>query len=182
MPKPPPKKLDLVRREMPKQEPDVRRYNFSEVALGFTPELAMEEAKRCIQCAARKCVENCPVEIDIPGFIKCVAEGDFAQGTKILKEKNLLPAICGRVCPQEEQCEGTCSLGKKGAPIAAVITPIGISSAPVYGFTNRTNVSARIRNIAPTSVDRGKRKRWSGPQINLTVWGIIMPTKSGSRS
>ena len=117
MPKPPPKKLDLTRREMPKQEPEVRRYNFSEVALGFTADLAMEEAKRCIQCAARKCVDNCPVEIDIPGFIQCVAEGDFAQGVKILKEKNLLPAVCGRVCPQEEQCEGTCSLGKKGAAI-----------------------------------------------------------------
>jgi glutamate synthase (NADPH/NADH) small chain len=103
---------------MPKQAPEVRRHNFTEVALGYPVEAAMEEASRCIRCAARNCVENCPVEIDIPGFIQCVAEGDFAQGTRILKEKNLLPAVCGRVCPQEEQCEGTCSLGKKGGQIA----------------------------------------------------------------
>jgi len=118
MSKPPRKKLDLIRREMPKQPPEVRRHNFHEVALGYPVEVAVEEAGRCIRCAARNCVGNCPVEIDIPAFIQSIAEGDLAQGTRILKEKNLLPAICGRVCPQEEQCEGTCSLGKKGGQIA----------------------------------------------------------------
>jgi glutamate synthase (NADPH/NADH) small chain len=119
MPEPKPKKtLDLNRREMPKQPPEVRRHNFDEVALGYTVETAIEEARRCIKCPAPKCVDNCPVEIDIPGFVKFVAEGDFAQGIKILKQKNCLPAVCGRVCPQEEQCEETCSLGKKHGQIA----------------------------------------------------------------
>ncbi len=108
------KTLDLHRREMPKQQPGVRRYNFKEVALGYPEALAVEEAKRCLQCKKPLCVANCPVEIDIPGFIGRIAERDFAGGIKILKEKNCLPAVCGRVCPQEEQCEKTCILNKKG--------------------------------------------------------------------
>ena len=112
------KKLDLNRREMPKQPPEVRRQNFSEVALGYRAETAIEEAVRCLQCKKPLCVSNCPVEIDIPAFIKRIAEGDFAAGVKKLKEKNLLPAVCGRVCPQEEQCEETCVLIKKGGQIA----------------------------------------------------------------
>jgi len=112
------KRIDYRRREMPKQHPEVRCHNFSEVALGYAPETAIEEAKRCIQCKKPKCVALCPVEIDIPGFIRCVAEGDFASAIKIVKQKNCLPAICGRVCPQEEQCESVCSLHKKGGQIA----------------------------------------------------------------
>ena len=110
--------LDLNRREMPKQPPDVRSQNFSEVALGYSDETAIDEAVRCLQCKKPLCVANCPVEIDIPAFIKCIAEGDFAAGVKKLKDKNLLPAVCGRVCPQEEQCEETCVLVKKGGEIA----------------------------------------------------------------
>ena len=112
------KKLDLNRREMPKQSPEVRSHNFSEVALGYSADLAMEEAKRCIQCKRSTCVDNCPVEINIPGFIKHIADGDFARGVAVLKDKNCLPAVCGRVCPQEEQCEKTCALVKKGGQIA----------------------------------------------------------------
>jgi len=112
------KKYDLDRRDMPKQPPEVRRFNFDEVALGYTPELAVEEAKRCIQCKRPTCIGNCPVEINIPGFLNRVADGDFAGGIRILKEKNCLPAICGRVCPQEEQCEKTCIFRKKGGQIA----------------------------------------------------------------
>jgi glutamate synthase (NADPH/NADH) small chain len=112
------KKLDLNRRAMPKQPPEVRRHNFNEVALGYPIETAVEEAKRCLQCKKPKCVLKCPVEIDIPGFVKCIAEKDFTSGVRILKNKNLLPAICGRVCPQEEQCEETCVLVKKGGQIA----------------------------------------------------------------
>ena len=104
--------------DMPKQPPEVRRHNFDEVALGYAPETAIEEAKRCLQCKKPRCVAQCPVEIDIPGFIKCIAEGDFAAGTRILKDKNCLPAMCGRVCPQEEQCEQVCVLVKKGGQIA----------------------------------------------------------------
>jgi glutamate synthase (NADPH/NADH) small chain len=103
---------------MPKQPPEVRQHNFSEVALGYPIEAAVEEANRCIQCKKPKCVSECPVEIDIPGFIKCIAERDFTAGVTILKDKNCLPAICGRVCPQEEQCEKACVLVKKGGQIA----------------------------------------------------------------
>jgi len=112
------KKLDLVRRAMPKQPPEIRRHNFDEVALGYAAETAVEEARRCIQCKKPGCVANCPVEIDIPGFLGRVAQGDFAGGCRILKDKNCLPAICGRVCPQEEQCEKTCVLGRKKAAVA----------------------------------------------------------------
>jgi glutamate synthase (NADPH/NADH) small chain len=112
------RKIDYNRREMPKQLPQVRKHNFYEVALGYPPETAMEEAKRCLQCKKAGCVDKCPVEINIPGFVKCVAEGDFAQGIKILKEKNCLPAVCGRVCPQEEQCESACIMLKKGGQSA----------------------------------------------------------------
>ncbi len=114
----PVKKLDLQRRAMPKQSPEVRRYNFSEVALGYTPELAMEEARRCLKCKKPLCVGSCPVGIDIPGFVKSIAEGDFVHGAAILKSKNSLPSVCGRVCPQEEQCEGSCVLTKKDGEIA----------------------------------------------------------------
>jgi glutamate synthase (NADPH/NADH) small chain len=112
------KKMDLHRREMPKQPPGVRRHNFSEVALGYPAQSAMEEARRCLSCKKPKCVAGCPVEIDIPGFIGHIARGDFAAGVRILKDKNLLPAVCGRVCPQEEQCESACILLKKGGQVA----------------------------------------------------------------
>jgi len=118
MPEKTPKKIDLHRREMPKQEADVRSRNFSEVALGYTPLLAMEEANRCLQCKVRFCVRNCPVQIDIPGFVQAIAQGDFSSGVRILKSQNSLPSVCGRVCPQEEQCEKECALVKKGGQIA----------------------------------------------------------------
>jgi glutamate synthase (NADPH/NADH) small chain len=118
MPEPQKKKLDLNRRPMPKQPPEVRRHNFSEVALGYPAQTAIAEAQRCLQCKKPKCVLKCPVEIDIPGFIKHIADGDFAAGVRVLKDKNCLPAMCGRVCPQEEQCEEACVLVKKGGQIA----------------------------------------------------------------
>jgi glutamate synthase (NADPH/NADH) small chain len=103
---------------MPKQKPRARAKNFNEVALGYTEKQAMEEASRCIQCPKRGCVEGCPVEVDIPDFIEALREGNMPQAVHMLKGKNSLPGICGRVCPQESQCEATCSLAKKGAPIA----------------------------------------------------------------
>ncbi|HJJ87198.1 MAG TPA: NAD(P)-dependent oxidoreductase, partial [Methanocorpusculum sp.] len=92
--------------------------DFSEVDLGFTAEEAVAEAKRCIQCKKPKCVEGCPVGIDIPAFVKAIAEEDFKGAVTIIKKDNMLPAICGRVCPQETQCQGVCILGKKGQPIS----------------------------------------------------------------
>jgi len=111
-------KLDLNRVPMPKQEPTVRARNFNEVALGYSAEQALAEANRCIQCPKRSCVDGCPVEVDIPDFIEAIRESNMPEAVRILKGKNSLPGICGRVCPQESQCEAYCSLAKKGAPIA----------------------------------------------------------------
>jgi len=103
---------------MPEQLPQDRIKNFNEVALGYTEEQVVAEAKRCLQCPKAPCMAGCPVEIDIPGFIKFVAERKFSEALNILRKKNNLPAICGRVCPQETQCEAVCTLKKKDEPIA----------------------------------------------------------------
>jgi len=114
-----PKKVRAkVRTAMPEQDPAVRRRNFEEVPFGYTPELAIAEAERCIQCKNAKCMEGCPVQIAIPDFIALIARGDFLGAAKKLKETNSLPAICGRVCPQEDQCEKLCIWQKKGIPVA----------------------------------------------------------------
>ena len=111
-------KLDLNRVSMPRQDPKLRARNFNEVALGYSAEQAKAEASRCIQCPKRSCVGGCPVDIDIPGFIEAIRFDDMPNAVRILKETNSLPGICGRVCPQETQCEAQCVLDKKGAPIA----------------------------------------------------------------
>ena len=103
---------------MPEQDPAVRIHNFQEVALGYTPEQARAEAARCLKCKKPACVGGCPVQVDIPGFIAEVAAGHFAEAARIIKRTNCLPAVCGRVCPQETQCEIKCILGKKGEPVA----------------------------------------------------------------
>ncbi|HOH28864.1 MAG TPA: hypothetical protein PLC40_04235, partial [Candidatus Hydrogenedentes bacterium] len=115
---PKPKKERPPRQAMPEQEPEDRARNFYEVPYGYTPELAMLEAGRCLTCKKPKCVDGCPVHVDIPGFIALIQEGKFIEAAHHLKEQNALPAICGRVCPQEEQCEQKCILGLKGEPVA----------------------------------------------------------------
>lgn len=110
--------VSFKRVEMPRQEPKVRAKNFEEVALGYSFEQAAEEAKRCIQCAKRPCVAGCPVAVDIPDFILALREGRMEDAVKILKAKNALPGICGRVCPQETQCEEVCTMAKKAGQIA----------------------------------------------------------------
>ena len=116
--KPAKKKLDLKRRPMPKQDHLERRKNFEEVAFGYPVEPAVEEASRCLDCKKPFCRDGCPVGIDIPGFIRSIVERDFAAGIRKIKETNALPAICGRVCPQEEQCEKLCVISKKGEPVS----------------------------------------------------------------
>jgi glutamate synthase (NADPH) small chain len=106
------------REDMPRQSPEIRRTNFLEVALGYSPEQAMREAQRCLQCKKKPCIAGCPVEIDIPAFVKLIGEGKFDEAIAEIKKTNALPAICGRVCPQEEQCEQVCVLSKRGQPIA----------------------------------------------------------------
>jgi glutamate synthase (NADPH/NADH) small chain len=106
-------RMKIPRQIMPEQDPLIRRKNFKEVNLGFTEELAKMEALRCIQCPKPSCIEGCPVGVKINEFIALVAEGDYLGASAKMKEDNLLPAICGRVCPQEEQCEVKCTVGKK---------------------------------------------------------------------
>lgn len=111
-------KLDLNRVPMPKQEPEARAGNFDEVAFGYTESDALAEASRCIHCKKRNCTEGCPVGVDIPEFIALLRDGKMTEAVSVLKGKNALPGVCGRVCPQETQCEEVCTLAKKDAPIA----------------------------------------------------------------
>ncbi|MGQ9595672.1 MAG: NADPH-dependent glutamate synthase [Anaerolineae bacterium] len=114
----PTKREKIPRQEMPTQDPQVRRRNFREVALGLPPERAVLEAQRCLQCKKPLCVTGCPVEVRIPEFILALREGEMWKAVELLKDKNNLPAICGRVCPQETQCEAHCVLGRKEEPVA----------------------------------------------------------------
>jgi glutamate synthase (NADPH/NADH) small chain len=112
------KKEKAARIAMPEQAPEIRKRNFEEVPTGYTVQMAQEEAARCLQCKKPGCVEGCPVQVDIPGFIKLITEGDLTAAIRHIWSSNALPAVCGRVCPQESQCEGQCILGKKGEPVA----------------------------------------------------------------
>ncbi|MBW7574014.1 NADPH-dependent glutamate synthase [Caproiciproducens faecalis] len=109
--------MSPVKTPMPEQEPNIRNKNFEEVSLGYTEEMAVEEAKRCLNCKTKPCVNGCPVSVRIPEFISCVASGDMENAYKIIKTTNSLPAVCGRVCPQESQCEHNCVRGIKGEPV-----------------------------------------------------------------
>jgi len=143
---------------MPRQDPKVRGKNFNEVALGYSAEQAKEEASRCIQCPKRSCTEGCPVEIDIPGFIKAIREGNMAEAVQTLKDKNSLPGICGRVCPQETQCEVACALAKKEAPIA-----IGRLERYVADWERANTKSANSSIIKPTPSGKRVAVVGSGP-------------------
>jgi len=110
--------MDLKKCPMPSQDPDIRNRNFEEVALGYTYEMAVNEARRCLNCPKKPCVSACPVQIDIPTFISCVANEDMDGAYKVLSASSALPAVCGRVCPQENQCEGKCVRGVKGESVA----------------------------------------------------------------
>ena len=136
-------RMKIPRQKMPEQDPMVRNKNFSEVNLGFTEELAKMEAIRCLQCPKPICISGCPVGIKIQEFIKLVAEGDYLGAAAKIKEDNALPAICGRVCPQEEQCEIKCVTGKKHEPVA-----IGRLERFVADF-EREHVGIRIPKIKP---------------------------------
>ncbi|MEJ2096391.1 MAG: NADPH-dependent glutamate synthase [Deltaproteobacteria bacterium] len=160
------KKEKVPRQSMPEQAPAVRARNFDEVPTGQNPETAMLEASRCLQCKKPACVEGCPVEVDIPGFIKFVKDGDFTGAIKKIWEKNALPAVCGRVCPQELQCEGRCILGKKGDPVA-----IGNLERFVADYERKNRKADLPAKAEPT----GKRVAvvGSGPS-GLTVAGDLI--------
>lgn len=140
-------KLNLNRVEMPRQKPEERAKNYNEVALGYSMEQAKEEAERCIQCPKYPCKGGCPVGVDIPEFILALREGNMPEAVKVLKRKNALPGICGRVCPQETQCEVVCTLAKKGATVA-----IGRLERYVADWeqSNAAVMDSSIKNPPPT--------------------------------
>ncbi len=151
---------------MPEQNAKARSRNFEEVPLGYTPQAAIAEANRCLQCKTKPCIEGCPVEIDIPGFINLVSQSDFLNAARKIKQTNALPAICGRVCPQETQCEEKCVRRKKGESVA-----IGRLERFVADF-ERSQGSISIPEIAPST---GKKIAivGSGP-AGLTVAGDLV--------
>ncbi|MDF2610343.1 MAG: glutamate synthase homotetrameric, partial [Lachnospiraceae bacterium] len=110
--------MSLTKNEMPVQNADERNRNYLEVALGYTKEQAMDEAKRCLNCKHKPCITGCPVQIDIPAFIQEVADGNFEEAYQVITRASSLPAVCGRVCPQETQCESKCVRGIKGEAVA----------------------------------------------------------------
>jgi len=147
------KKAQIPRTPMPEQQPKVRARNFDEVPFGYTPELAKLEASRCLQCKKPVCVTGCPVSVDIPGFIWLILQEDFRGAARKLKEMNSLPAVCGRVCPQEDQCEKVCILGKKGEPVAigrlerfanALNSPLSVCECPI-SFRKRSGGKNHVR-------------------------------------
>ena len=150
------------RQAMPEQAPRARATNFDEVTLGFTEELAHTEASRCLQCKKPKCVEGCPVGVDIPGFLALVKERKLADAAVLLREKNSLPAICGRVCPQESQCEGQCVLGRKDQPVAV---------GRVERFVG--DYALRYQQLSPASPDGPKIAVVGSGPAGLTVAGDL---------
>ncbi|MFO7885593.1 MAG: NADPH-dependent glutamate synthase [Desulfobacteraceae bacterium] len=160
------KKEKIKRVVMPQQPADIRKRNFEEVPTGLTEKMAMVEASRCLQCKNPSCVQGCPVSVKIPQFIKKIADGDFEGAAETLWEKNALPAVCGRVCPQEIQCEGKCILGKKGQPVA-----IGYLERFAADYA-REKGSAKLPQIAEKT---GKKIAviGSGPS-GLTVAGDLI--------
>lgn len=132
--------MSLVKNPMPEQDPNVRNKNFKEVALGYTKEQAIDEATRCLNCKAMPCIKGCPVQIHIPEFIQKVAEGEFEEAYKIITKSSSLPAVCGRVCPQENQCEKYCVRGKKGEPVG-----IGRLERFVADYHNANSTEAPVK-------------------------------------
>lgn len=164
--KPAKKAVQRTRTPMPEQEPAARIKNFDEVPIGYTPEQARQEASRCLGCKNPACVEGCPVNVDIPGFLRLVQAGDYAAAARHIKKTNVLPAICGRVCPQESQCESKCVLNKKFEAVA-----IGRLERFVADFERQNNL-VQLPEKEPAT---GKRIAviGSGP-AGLTVAGDLV--------
>lgn len=156
--------MSLVKNPMPVQDPDIRNKNFDEVALGYTEEQAIDEAKRCLNCKNRPCVSGCPVGINIPEFIAHVAKGEFEEAYQVIARSSALPAVCGRVCPQETQCEMKCVRGIKGEPVA-------IGRLERY-VADRHNATAKELPAAPAKNGKKVAVIGSGPS-GLTCAGEL---------
>ncbi|MBM3892703.1 MAG: dihydropyrimidine dehydrogenase, partial [Verrucomicrobia bacterium] len=141
-------RMKIPRQKMPEQNPADRRTNFQEVNFGLPDEIAMREAQRCLECKAEQCKAGCPVGVKVREFIQLVAAGDFMAAAVKMREDNVLPAITGRVCPQEDQCERVCIVGKKGEPVA-----IGNLERFIADYERRVGAVGLPKNAPPT----GKR-------------------------
>jgi len=159
-------RMKIPRQLMPEQDPLERIKNFLEVPYGFTEQQALVEASRCLECPKAPCIKGCPVEVDIPGFIRLVVEKDYAAAARKIKETNSLPAVCGRVCPQEEQCEIVCVLAKKFSPVA-----IGALERFVADYERNNNL-VQLPPIDPPT-GRSVAIVGSGP-AGLTVAGDLI--------
>ncbi len=156
--------LDPKKHEMPTQAPEVRAHNFSEVALGYPSEIALEEAKRCLNCKNRPCVAGCPVNVNIPDFIAKIKDGDFEGAYQVINKTSSLPAVCGRVCPQETQCESKCTMGVK-------FEPVGIGRLERF-VADWHNANATEKPVAPASNGHKVAIVGSGPS-GLTCAGDL---------
>ncbi|MBE6028410.1 MAG: NADPH-dependent glutamate synthase [Clostridiales bacterium] len=156
--------LDPKKHEMPAQDPKVRAHNFNEVALGYTEEIALAEAQRCLNCKNKPCVEGCPVNVNIPDFIMKAKEGDWEGAYQIINATSTLPAVCGRVCPQETQCEAKCTMGIK-------FEPVGIGRIERF-VADRHNEHAQEKAAAPESNGHKVAVVGSGP-AGLTCAGDL---------
>jgi glutamate synthase (NADPH/NADH) small chain len=161
------KKTAIPRQPMPEQIPEIRRRNFDEVPLGYSPEEVIKEAKRCLQCRKPACVTGCPVAVDIPGFIRLLKAGKFDESIRKIWETNSLPAVCGRVCPQEIQCEGMCIVGRKKE------LPVAIGNLERFA-ADHARMSGKI-DLPPRAEPTGKKVAvvGSGPS-GLTVAGDLI--------
>ena len=157
--------MRMDKNPMPEQDPQVRKRNFDEVALGYTPEMAMDEAKRCLNCHNMPCRSGCPVSVRIPEFIAKVAEGDFDAAYDIITSTNSLPAVCGRVCPQEKQCESKCVRGIKGESV-------GIGRLERFVADYHMNKAEKVAPVAPESNGHKVAVVGSGPS-SLTCAGDL---------
>ncbi|PIE75193.1 MAG: glutamate synthase (NADPH), homotetrameric [Deltaproteobacteria bacterium] len=159
------KREKTPRQKMPEQKPEIRRWNFKEVPLGFDDKTALLEASRCLKCKKPACVEGCPVSVPIPQFISLVLEKKYDEASRQIRKKNFLPAVCGRVCPQESQCEGNCILGKKGEPVA-------IGSLERFVADREIREQCQEENINIDKTGRKVAVIGSGPS-GLTVAGDL---------
>ena len=163
---------------MPTGEPKVRARQMSEVALGYTKEQAIVEANRCLQCKNKPCVNGCPVNVQIPDFIAQVAKGEFKAAVDIIKGTNLLPAICGRVCPQEKQCQSQCTLGKVNKNVEKSVC-IGRLERFVADFERNNNLTTAPTVAAPTGkkvavVGSGPAGLTVAADCRRAVWNLVI--------
>src|SRR5690242_11691692 len=161
----PKERIKVPRQLMPEQAAEERAHNFSEVNLGYSPELAQQEARRCLECAKPTCTDNCPVGVKVREFVELIVVGDFLGAAAKIREDNVLPAVTGRVCPQEDHCEGSCLLCKKGESLG-----IGYLERFVADYEQRHMDLSTVQRAAPT----GKRVAivGSGPS-GLTAAGDL---------